>query len=107
MRTKPYKKEELKLDWDVMMYYLVEVEEFLAARSEGKKRGLDFKLLDITEAMRPRPDGHPNHFGQPPEMRFMLFSDCLHWCLPGPIDLWNELLLQIMKIKGDGLNWSV
>ncbi|KAH7846178.1 hypothetical protein Vadar_010845 [Vaccinium darrowii] len=107
VRTKPYKKEELKMDWDVMMYYLVEVEEFLAARSEGKKRGLDFKLLDITEAMRPRPDGHPNHFGQPPEMRFRLFSDCLHWCLPGPIDLWNELLLQIMKIKGDGLNWSV
>lgn len=107
VRTKPYTKEELKLDWEIMMYYLVQVEEFLAAKLEGKKRGLVFKLLDVTEAMRPRADGHPNHFGQPPEMRSTTISDCLSWCLPGPIDLWNELLLQIMKTKGDGRNWSI
>ncbi|KAI8534328.1 hypothetical protein RHMOL_Rhmol10G0081600 [Rhododendron molle] len=107
VRTKPYTKEELKLDWEVMMYYLVQVEEFLAAKIEGKRRGLVFELLDVNEAMRPRADGHPNHFGQPPEMRSTALSDCLHWCLPGPIDLWNELLLQIMKTKGDGRIWTI
>lgn len=108
VRTKPYTKEEqLKLDWEVMMYYLVQVDEFLAAKLEGKKRGLVFTLLDVTEAMRPSADGQPKHFGQPPEMRSTTLSDCLHWCLPGPIDLWNELLLQIMKTKGDGRIWSI
>ena len=24
-------------------------------------------------------------------------NDCLHWCLPGPIDTWNEIFLEMMK----------
>ncbi|KAL6961051.1 hypothetical protein U1Q18_038814, partial [Sarracenia purpurea var. burkii] len=87
----------------VWMYYLVQVEEFLEAKTEGEKSGLKFRLLDIMEAMRWRPDGHSNHYGHLSETRFMLYSDCLHWCLPGPIDTWNELLLQVLKM-GDGLD---
>ncbi|XP_057481073.1 protein trichome birefringence-like 19 [Actinidia eriantha] len=104
VRTKPYTREELRLDWDIWMYYMVQVEEFLAAKKEGKKKGLEYWLLDITETTRSRPDGHPNHYGNPPEMSFMLYSDCLHWCLPGPIDTWNEILLQLLNTRDDGLS---
>ena len=24
-------------------------------------------------------------------------NDCVHWCLPGPIDTWNEILLEVVK----------
>ncbi|PSS30559.1 Protein trichome birefringence-like [Actinidia chinensis var. chinensis] len=98
VRKRPYTREELRLDWDIWMYYLVQVEEFLAAKKEGEKKLLKFWLLDITEATMPRPDGHPNHYGHPNNY------DCLHWCLPGPIDTWNELLLQLLKTKDDGFS---
>ncbi|GMP28503.1 hypothetical protein CsSME_00004017 [Camellia sinensis var. sinensis] len=99
VRTRPYRRDEVKLDWNIWQYYLIQVEEFWAAKREAEKIGKKFELLDITEAMSPRPDGHPNHYGHVLEERFMLYSDCLHWCLPGPIDMWNELLIQIMMRK--------
>ncbi|CAA6670625.1 unnamed protein product [Spirodela intermedia] len=24
-------------------------------------------------------------------------NDCVHWCLPGPVDAWNEILLQLVR----------
>ncbi|KAK1600807.1 hypothetical protein QYE76_048217 [Lolium multiflorum] len=58
-------------------------------RSSGGKR---FGVLDVTKAMMMRADGHPGaHF----DSRWMRNgSDCLHWCLPGPVDMWNGVLLQ-------------
>jgi hypothetical protein len=26
-----------------------------------------------------------------------MYSDCLHFCLPGPVDTFNEMLLQILR----------
>ncbi|XP_075492170.1 protein YLS7 isoform X1 [Primulina tabacum] len=57
------------------------------------------KLMDITNAFSYRHDGHPGPYrspdpnkitqrrpdGRPPP------QDCLHWCMPGPVDTWNEL----------------
>jgi hypothetical protein len=28
-----------------------------------------------------------------------MYSDCLHFCLPGPVDTFNEILLQILRKK--------
>ncbi|XP_052205195.1 protein trichome birefringence-like 19 [Diospyros lotus] len=98
-RTRPYAKEEEELEAHVLEFYLTEVDEFRAAERElGRARGLNLKLglLDVTEAMGMRPDGHPSHYGHPPEKR-QAIADCLHWCLPGPVDLWNELLLHVMR----------
>ncbi|CAA0809538.1 Protein trichome birefringence-like 18 [Striga hermonthica] len=62
-------------------------------------------LLDITEAFSYRHDGHPGPYrspdpnkvtkrgldGRPPP------QDCLHWCMPGPVDTWNELVFEIIR----------
>ncbi|KAJ7547713.1 hypothetical protein O6H91_08G100500 [Diphasiastrum complanatum] len=59
------------------------------------------KLLDITYSALMRPDGHPGPYRYP--FPFSngksghVQNDCLHWCLPGPIDTWNEMLLWILK----------
>ncbi|CAK8532449.1 unnamed protein product [Lathyrus sativus] len=62
-------------------------------------------LMDITEAFQYRHDGHPGPYrstdpnkittrgrdGRPPP------QDCLHWCMPGPVDTWNEIVFEIIK----------
>ncbi|PSS30561.1 Protein trichome birefringence-like [Actinidia chinensis var. chinensis] len=101
VRTRPFTKEEVKLDEYELETYLTQVEELRAAEMEGRKRGLKFRMLDTTKAMLMRPDGHPNHYGHwPHESETM--ADCVHWCMPGPIDTWNELLLQMLKMEDQG-----
>ncbi|XP_022133636.1 protein trichome birefringence-like 19 [Momordica charantia] len=29
-----------------------------------------------------------------------LYNDCVHWCLPGPIDAWSDFLLEMLKMEG-------
>ncbi|XP_056170151.1 protein trichome birefringence-like 19 [Syzygium oleosum] len=95
-RTRPFTSGEAKIEGEDLEFYLTQVEEFRAAQREGIKRGLTFRLLDTTEAMIQRPDGHPGHFGRM-LLRNVTMADCVHWCLPGPIDLWNEFLFHIMR----------
>lgn len=97
-RTTPFRKEEMVIDANNLEYYLTQVDEFRAAEREGRKRGLRFMLLDVFEAMGMRPDGHPYHYGHPQNKREAI-ADCLHWCLPGPIDSWNEFLLHMLKVE--------
>ncbi|PIM99496.1 hypothetical protein CDL12_28016 [Handroanthus impetiginosus] len=93
-RTRPIQKEDLNKDvpdWD---YRRIQVEEVEIARTAGEECANVFEILDVTEIMTMRPDGHPGiHWGN----QWMKgYSDCIHWCLPGPIDTWNELLLEII-----------
>ncbi|XAR71337.1 hypothetical protein NMG60_11028546, partial [Bertholletia excelsa] len=97
-RTRPAMRGEMKLKSDDMAMYLAQVEELRRAEVEGKKRGLRFVLLDTTEAMVLRPDGHPNRYGTKPKANGTV-ADCVHWCLPGPIDTWNELLLHMLSME--------
>uniref|UniRef100_J3MD71 Trichome birefringence-like C-terminal domain-containing protein n=1 Tax=Oryza brachyantha TaxID=4533 RepID=J3MD71_ORYBR len=53
-------------------------------------------LMDTTPAMVLRADGHPSRYGHWAHEKVTLYNDCVHWCLPGPIDLWNEMLLQML-----------
>ncbi|KAG2709981.1 hypothetical protein I3760_04G003800 [Carya illinoinensis] len=98
-RTRPFTMEELKVDQYIMDMYFTQVEEQRAAAEEGRKRGLQFRLLNTTGAMLLRPDGHPNHYGHS-RHRNLNMADCVHWCLPGPIDTWNEFLLHMLKREG-------
>ncbi|KAI3851411.1 hypothetical protein MKW92_021571 [Papaver armeniacum] len=70
-----------------------------SAVSELKTRGVDVKILNITQLSEYRKDAHrsvyrkiwdtltPDQIANPAS-----YSDCFHWCLPGVPDTWNQLL---------------
>ncbi|WOL17486.1 hypothetical protein Cni_G26278 [Canna indica] len=99
-RQQPYQRSEARLEGINFEMYRAQMEEYNAAAREGRKKGVKFRLLDATEAMLLRPDGHPSQYGHLPSANVTLYNDCVHWCLPGPIDMWNDFLLQILKNEG-------
>nr|XP_004503924.1 protein trichome birefringence-like 14 isoform X2 [Cicer arietinum] len=57
---------------------------------EGALKGTKIKILDITPLSQLRDEAHMSRY----TIRGTLnSSDCLHWCLPGIPDTWNELLV--------------
>ncbi|XP_061346854.1 protein trichome birefringence-like 14 [Gastrolobium bilobum] len=57
---------------------------------EGALKGTKIKILDITAISQLRDEAHMSRY----TIRGTLnSSDCLHWCLPGIPDTWNELLV--------------
>ena len=102
-RTKPFTKEQRQaynyMD-DLEAMHHMQVEEFRAAEKDARKKGLHFGLIDITDAMAMRPDGHPDKYGRLYNKDVKVI-DCVHWCLPGPVDTWNEFLLYMMKLERD------
>ncbi|XP_062091178.1 protein trichome birefringence-like 16 [Humulus lupulus] len=50
-------------------------------------KGTGVKLLDITDLSQVRDEAHISWFRSSTGS-----SDCLHWCLPGLPDTWNEIL---------------
>ena len=77
----------------------VEMEAFEQAVVQAQSNGVDLRLMDLTYLSLLRPDGHPGPYrtyqpfakGKEAEVQ----NDCLHWCLPGPIDIWNDLLMEM------------
>ncbi|XP_073005985.1 protein trichome birefringence-like 13 isoform X1 [Typha latifolia] len=49
--------------------------------------GSSFHVLDITHMSEFRADAHPSVTGGKKH------EDCMHWCLPGITDTWNDLLV--------------
>ncbi|XP_027365718.1 protein YLS7-like [Abrus precatorius] len=72
--------------------------------------GSKLRLMDITEAFQYRHDGHPGPYRSPDPNKITKRGpdgrpppqDCLHWCMPGPVDTWNELVLEIIKREYEG-----
>ncbi|ESQ42088.1 hypothetical protein EUTSA_v10013136mg [Eutrema salsugineum] len=56
-------------------------------------KGTGVKLLDITALSHIRDEGHISRFSISASRGV---QDCLHWCLPGVPDTWNEILLAMM-----------
>ncbi|XP_052159970.1 protein trichome birefringence-like 19 [Oryza glaberrima] len=81
-------------------FYRAQVEEFAAAaaarRGNGGGARARLRLMDVTRMMLLRPDGHPDRHGHGGGEHDGFEIDCLHWCLPGAIDVWNDLLLHII-----------
>ena len=91
-RTRPYRANETAPMGGVELeFYTSQLEEFREAE------GLDVVLMDPTAAMLMRPDGHPSRYGHWPHEKRTLYNDCIHWCLPGPIDAWNDMLLHMLS----------
>ncbi|KAL5989213.1 Protein trichome birefringence-like 25 [Asimina triloba] len=98
-RTVPFRDGEIDLsDVDKVMRD-IELGEFEKAASAGQEKGLKMKLLDTTQLALMRPDGHPGPYRQfhpfAKDKNAKVQNDCLHWCLPGPIDNWNDLVMEM------------
>ncbi|KAL6864877.1 hypothetical protein ACP4OV_016028 [Aristida adscensionis] len=102
-RVLPYKKGEYEgNDIDLAMKG-IELEEFnkavAAAKGPVKKR---LKLLDTYSLSITRPDGHVGPyrtlypFAKGSKNAALVQYDCLHWCVPGPVDAWNDLVMKMM-----------
>ncbi|KAM7516635.1 hypothetical protein LguiA_006218 [Lonicera macranthoides] len=100
VRKKPFKSSETRLEGNNLEFYLTQIEEFRIAERKGRAKGLKFRLMDLTQAMLLRPDGHPSKYGHWPNANVTLYNDCVHWCLPGPIDTWSDFLLHMLKMEG-------
>lgn len=86
-------------------FYTVQLEEMRIAEKTGGRDGGKFVLFDSTRPMKLRPDGHPSKYGHWPGAKLVMPNDCVHWCLPGPIDVWNDFLQELLKreIGGDDI----
>ncbi|KAL9231350.1 hypothetical protein vseg_006589 [Gypsophila vaccaria] len=97
LRKSPYKKNEINLEGENLDMYTSQIKEFNEAQKLARKYGRKFELIDTTRMMLMRPDGHPSTYGRPANVDWP--SDCVHWCLPGPIDSWNDFLLEMLSVK--------
>ncbi|TVU00198.1 hypothetical protein EJB05_54377, partial [Eragrostis curvula] len=98
-RTRPYAANETRMAGLDLDFYTAQVEEFARAKAEAAEVATArLVLMDTTPAMLMRPDGHPSRYGHLPHENVTLYNDCVHWCLPGPIDAWNEMLFQMMLL---------
>ncbi|XP_057448427.1 xyloglucan O-acetyltransferase 1-like [Lotus japonicus] len=101
-KTIPYRNGEKQLEGMDAEMRKIEIEEVEDAKGKTSKLGM-FRLeaLDVTKLAFLRPDGHPGPYMNPLPfangVRERVQNDCVHWCLPGPIDTWNEIFLEIMK----------
>lgn len=99
-RTVPFKEGEVDIrDIDSIMRD-IELKEFEDAAAVGSENGVILKLLDTTRLSVLRPDGHPGQYRQfqpfAKDKNAAVQNDCLHWCLPGPIDSWNDLVMELL-----------
>ena len=95
VRTRPFNRNETVLADYNSELHKIQLKELRIAQEEGSKWGLRFRLFDVTQAMSLRPDGHPSKYGHWPTEK--VTNDCVHWCLPGPIDAWNDFLQELIK----------
>ncbi|KAK9750991.1 hypothetical protein RND81_02G234400 [Saponaria officinalis] len=100
-KTMPYKKDEKIVEGVNDNLRRIAVEEVEKARIMLNADNVRVTTLDVTRLALLRPDGHPgpymyyNPFKDGVKER--VHNDCVHWCLPGPIDTWNEIMLDIIK----------
>nr|ACG39806.1 hypothetical protein [Zea mays] len=95
-RTQPLRANQTAMEGRDLHFYTAQMEEFRAAEKAAAEKGRRLMLMDATAAMLMRPDGHPSRYGHWPNEKVQLYNDCIHWCLPGPIDIWNDMLFQML-----------
>ncbi|KAK1619628.1 hypothetical protein QYE76_025145 [Lolium multiflorum] len=94
VRTRPVRSNETSLPETEAAFHAAQVEEFRTAASAAS--AARFVLMDVSEMMQMRGDGHPGQYRHWPHEKVGFGIDCMHWCLPGPVDAWNELLLHLL-----------
>ncbi|KAI3882774.1 hypothetical protein MKW92_041183, partial [Papaver armeniacum] len=98
-RTSPFSEEKIDYggsEWEFRSNQ-VQVVERIEKKEENRGDKKRYEVLDVTGAMMMRPDGHPGSHWNNQYMKG--YNDCVHWCLPGPIDVWNEFLMALLQMK--------
>ncbi|KAI3863036.1 hypothetical protein MKW92_032439 [Papaver armeniacum] len=101
-RTAPCKEGEIRLNNEEVIFRNVELEAFKDSETIGYSgKRTTMKLLNVSKLSLLRPDGHPGpywHFHPLAEDKNATDPnpDYLHWCLPGPIDNWNDLIMEMV-----------
>ncbi|GAU13624.1 hypothetical protein TSUD_347280 [Trifolium subterraneum] len=94
-RTVPFKEGQIDISNVDSIQRGIELEVF--NKTAATSRGENLKLFDTTWLSLLRPDGHPGPYRYfHPFENGKVPKDCLHWCLPGPIDSWNDILIQML-----------
>ncbi|KAL2608337.1 hypothetical protein R1flu_026910 [Riccia fluitans] len=98
-RQQPLSKDENKLVGMNSEMHDIVVEEYENTVRSGKNQHVG--LLDLSILALLRADGHPGPYrelhpfeGKPPDAHVQ--SDCLHLCMPGPVDTWNQFLEKLI-----------
>ncbi|CAN4113851.1 unnamed protein product [Withania somnifera] len=81
------------------------IKQVNTAKKEARKKNVSnnvrFEVVDVTKLAYLRQDGHPGPYMNPfpfaNGIEERVQNDCVHWCLPGPINTWDEILLQVIK----------
>uniref|UniRef100_A0ACD6AHZ3 Uncharacterized protein n=1 Tax=Avena sativa TaxID=4498 RepID=A0ACD6AHZ3_AVESA len=95
---KPWQTGNRQLD---NLMWRIERAEFAKAAADDRASNAGrLKLLDTFEMSLQRPDAHsgPYRTFHPfaKERTGTVQNDCLHWCLPGPIEAWNDIIMQML-----------
>ncbi|KAK6931123.1 PC-Esterase [Dillenia turbinata] len=101
-KTKPYEDGEKTMGSVDEQMRKIGIGEVEFAKEKAKQFGnVRLEILDVTKLAFMRPDGHPGPYMFPfpfaKGSRDRVPNDCIHWCMPGPIDTWNEILLEMIK----------
>ncbi|KAI0512393.1 hypothetical protein KFK09_013032 [Dendrobium nobile] len=99
-RKEPFGEGEKEMEYMDKEMRNIELEE-AAAAAAAATAAVRVEVLDVTRMAMMRPDGHPGPYMNPNPfeggVKERVQNDCLHWCLPGPIDTWNEILLEMVR----------
>ena len=92
-KTQPYFDPDgkMELPWTPNEIFKIQNNELRKAIVlKGNASKPILKLLDVTYSSLLRPDGHPGVYRIQSSTEPK--NDCVHWCMPGPIDMWNQLM---------------
>ncbi|CAN0840983.1 Protein trichome birefringence-like 23 [Linum grandiflorum] len=99
-QTGPAKEGKFEMKEVNKILRRVELAEFDKAATKAAEFGVNLKLIDFTNLLLSRPDGHPGAYRQfqpfAEDKNATVQNDCLHWCLPGPIDYLNDVIMEMM-----------
>ncbi|CAK9233851.1 unnamed protein product [Sphagnum troendelagicum] len=104
-KTRPLTTEQLPVNNYTNTMYQHQMVAYEEAERMLGRNPSKLRLMNITRVFEYRADGHPGPYrnndpnkivnrgpnGQPPP------QDCLHWCMPGPIDTWNYFLFEMLR----------
>ncbi|GJN29192.1 hypothetical protein PR202_gb17389 [Eleusine coracana subsp. coracana] len=104
-RKRPYRTGEKELGYTETEMRKTVVEAVAEANAGvGAGARLRFAALDVTTLANLRPDGHPGPYMHKDPFAGggaggRVQNDCVHWCMPGPVDTFNEILLQTILLR--------